>query len=36
MEKLYHSIFLKFSTLALVGCGDDELEEGEHIEVIEE
>ena len=29
-------IFLSFSVFSLVGCGDDELEEGEHIEEVEE
>ncbi|BDH60249.1 hypothetical protein MTP04_03790 [Lysinibacillus sp. PLM2] len=36
MKKLYLLLFLAFSSVALVGCGDDELEDGEHIEEIEE
>ncbi|WP_169716153.1 hypothetical protein [Ureibacillus manganicus] len=37
MKKFFLLFFLTFSTLALVGCGDDdELKEGEHIEEIEE
>ncbi|CAM5196870.1 hypothetical protein UACE39S_05936 [Ureibacillus acetophenoni] len=36
MKKFLLILFLTFSSLALFGCGDNELEEGEDIEEIEE
>nr|WP_198044765.1 hypothetical protein [Lysinibacillus timonensis] len=37
MKRIFILLFLSFSVITLVGCGDDEMpEEGEKIEEIEE